>query len=91
MTADMGGAVKMTALTNKVDTVIFAEVSIHQIELTNDWSNLSIKEKCDILRKDEMKRLAAEGKDRDGIKIDDIKQIIPVSDAMIAMMEALSE
>ena len=37
VTADMGGAVKMTALTNKVDRQILAEVSIRQIKLTNDW------------------------------------------------------
>ena len=77
VTADMGGAVKMTALTNKVDTEIFAEVSIRQIKLT------TIKKKRDILRKDEMKRLAAEGEARDGIKIDGIKQIILVSDLTI--------
>ena len=83
VTADMGGAVKMASLTNKVDDEIFAEVRIREIELTNDWKNLSIKEKRDILQKDEMRRLAAEGKARDGIQIDDIKQIIPISDEMI--------
>ena len=49
MTADMGGTIKMTALTNKSDKEIFEEVSIHQIELTNNRKNLSIKEKHDIL------------------------------------------
>jgi len=43
-----------------------------------------------MLRKDKMKRLAAEGKARDGIKIDDIKQIIPVLEEMIAMMESMT-
>ena len=90
MTADMGGAVKMTSLTNKVDNNIFAEVKDQQIELTNIWEKLSIKEKRDILRKDKMKRLAAEGKSRDGIKMDDIKQIIPMSDKMIAMVERIN-
>ena len=60
--ADMGGAVKITVLTNKVDKEIFVEVSIHQIKLINDWTNLSIKEKRGIFGKDKMKRLAAEGK-----------------------------
>ena len=73
MTADVGGAVKMTAFTNKVNKEIFVEVTIRQIKLTNDWKNLSIKEKHDILRKDETKHLAVEGKARGGIKIDDIK------------------
>ena len=36
VTADMGGAVKMTALTSKVDKEIFAEVKVREIELTND-------------------------------------------------------
>ena len=39
VTAEMGGAVKMTVLTNKVDNEIFAEVSIRQIELTNEGQN----------------------------------------------------
>ena len=42
-----------------------------------------------MLRKDEMKHLAAEGKACDGTKIDDIEQIIPVSVEMIAMMESI--
>ena len=89
--ADMDGAVKMTALINKVDKEIFAEVSIRQIELTNNWKNLSIKERGNMLQKDQMKRLAAEDKARDRIKIDDIKQIIPVSVEMIVMMESINE
>ena len=80
----------MMALTSKVDKEIFVEVRERQIKLTNDWKNISIKDKHDILRKDEMEHLAAEDKACDGIKIDDIKQIIPVLDEMIAMMETLN-
>ena len=90
MTADVGGAVKMTAFTNKVNKEIFVEVTIRQIKLTNDWKNLSIREKRDMLGKDEMKRLATEGKARDGIEIDDTKQIIPVLVEMISMMGSLN-
>ena len=43
-----------------------------------------------MLRKDEMKHLAVEGKAHDGIKIDDIKQIIPVVEEMIAMMKSMT-
>ena len=42
VTVDMGGAVKMTALTSKVDKEIFVKVKVREIELTNDWKNLSI-------------------------------------------------
>ena len=37
-----------------------------------------------------MKRLAVGGKARDGIKMDDIKQIIPISDEMIVLMESIN-
>jgi len=39
---------------------------------------------------DEMKRLATEGKSRDGIKMDNIKQIIPISDDMIVLMDSIN-
>ena len=41
------------------------------------------------LWKDNMKRLAAKGKALDGIKMVDIKQIVPESDKMIEMMKRI--
>ena len=86
LTAEMGGAVKAGKLFGKHDDATKAETEARQIELPKAWGDLSTKEERDLLCVDEMKQPMAKGKARDGINVSDVKQIVPVSDELKALM-----
>jgi len=69
---------------------VHEEIRFRQIKMKNkNWKKeLTIQKKRDVLRKDELKLVAADGdKAKQGIKLDDIKDIKPQSDKMKAMLQ----
>ena len=81
----------MVKLTLKYDNEMKLEAEARQIVLAKEWKEMDLKEKRDALRLDEMKHLMAAGKCRDGMQVKDVKQIVPVSDALIALMAILNK
>ena len=69
------------------------QISFRRIEFPEDddgnkktFDQLSMKEKRDLLRVDQMKMLAEELKAGDGIRPSDVKYIVPQSAAMRALV-----
>ncbi len=91
ITAEMGGAIKWGTIVVKYDAVMRAELEARGVELPKEYSEMSWKEKKAVLRLDEMKRVAAEGKGRDGIKVTKITDIVPISNEMIAKMAEMND
>ena len=65
---------------------IKAEIVCRNIELGNPYHELSMVEESEILRDNKMQRLVVEGNDRDGIKMRDVKYIVPQSSEMRALV-----
>jgi len=86
VTAEMGGKIKVGQLQKKDDEEMKAEVDAREIELPKDWGEMGIKERRDALRRDELKNLALEEKVREGAVVKDIKEIVPMSEEMKAIM-----
>ena len=90
---EMDGGLKMKEIQKKYEKEVDAEIVCRRIELPVDGcgkgkkiNQLSIKEKRDLLRVDQMKMLAGELKARDGIIPNDVKYIVPKSAAMKALV-----
>ena len=91
--AEMDGGLKMKDIQKKYETEVDAEIVCRRIELPVDedgkrkpCNQLSMKEKRDLLRIDQMKMLAGELKAGDGIRPSDVKYIVPKSAAMKALV-----
>ena len=83
----------MKDIQKKYDKEIEAEIVCRRIELPVDddgkrklCNQLSMKEKRELLRIDQMKMLAGELKAGDGIRPSDVKYIVPKSAAMKALV-----
>ena len=84
--AEMDGGLKMKDIQKKYETEVDAEIVCPRIELPVDedgkrkpCNQLSMKQKRDLLRIDQMKMLAGELKAGDGIRPSDVKYIVPKS------------
>ena len=93
----MDGGPKIKDTQKKYDKEIKAETSFRRIELPEDddgnkktFDQLSMKEKRDLLRVDQMKMLAEELKTGDGIRPSDVKYIVPQSAAMRALVARIN-
>ena len=76
----------LSKLTLQYDTQIKAELEAREIVLPKPFEDLKQAEKKDLLKRDEMKVLAAADKAKEGIAKDKVTEIVPVSDEMIALM-----
>ena len=91
--AEMDGGLKVKDIQRKYDEEIKAEIDCRGIEYPKDdagntkaYDQLSMKEIRDLLRVDQLKSLAGDGKAGDGIRPSDIKYIVPRSAAMRALV-----
>ena len=92
ITAEKGGRVKMCEIITEFLTQRFkAEIDARQIELPKDFKKMTMKERRDILQRDELKERAAMGLAREGLRQEDISDIIPISEEMKALILILAE
>jgi len=91
VTAQMGGGVLLHILTrtNNFEPHIDAECEARNIK--GYRTNLTIGEKKKLLRTDELKIWAAQGKARDGIKQNDVNYIVPQSEMMKSLVPVQEE
>ena len=95
--AEMDGGLKMKDIQKRYDKEIEEEMVCRRIELPvgedgnrKRSDHLSMKEKRDLLRVDQMKMFAAELKAGDGIKPNDVKYIVPKSAALKALVARIN-
>ena len=96
--AEMDGGLKMKEIQKKHEQEVDAEIVCRRIELPvaedgkrKKINQLSIKEKRDLLRVDQMKMLTGELNARDGIIPNDVKYIVPKSAAMKALVLRIND
>ena len=85
MPAEMDAGLKIKDIQKKYDKEIKVKISFRRIELPEDddgnkktFDQLSMKEKRDLLRVDQMKMLAEDLKAGGGIRSSDVKYIVPL-------------
>ena len=68
----------MGVIVKEYKSKIKAESDARQIELPKDYKKMSMKERRDVLHRDELKERAAMGLAREGLRKEDITGIIPI-------------
>jgi hypothetical protein len=86
----MDGGLKIKYILQKYDKEIRAEIECRGIRLSKPYTQLSMMEKKNLLKVDEMKNLAVQLKAREGIQPSDVKQIAPQLAEMLALAVALN-
>ena len=87
----MGLKVKVGKLYLRDKDVMKAEVDAREIELPKAWEEMGIKERRDALRTDELKNMIVAKKLKEGSTIDKIKDIVPVSEELKAIMSEVND
>ena len=86
MTPAMGGKITVSKIIKEHRSKLEAELVARKVELPKPMDKLNMQELQSLLKKDEMKVLAAIGKARDGIDLKSVKDITPISKELIALM-----
>ena len=91
ITPAMNGGIKIGKLLAKYEKEIKAEIEFRGIKYQGEYSKLRHRDKVELLKKNELGKLAGEGKAQEGMTLKNVYYIVPQSPEMKALVPLINK